>query len=331
MRDLVGAALAIFLSLLGLLYAAPQIQRNSRLLLDAPNAYQVQSFAEAASAYLSVPATFTAVLAATAAGNVQISAATLKAAGALDPSFMDSNGYRQSHVVIVHQAGAAQLQALVMTCGGTAIADQAVRHLIELAGGPIKGGGVPAVGVLSTSKTIAIGANGGLKVALANFQGTACPPVPGHIGAALFLDGAQIIPPYLFTDPVPGAGTGPNTMNTTLYMSGKDIQNTDDVYSSTKQRWMGQSIQDAVQGADGLVITKPTCPNGSPEIYTSPVAYSDNGTGLPLIGVQTYAVDNGKTWTAHLVVTTQNAAGTGTVRVNPSAAYGQILALAKCT
>ena len=40
MRDLFGAALAIFLSLLGLLYAAPQIQRNSRLLLDASNAYQ---------------------------------------------------------------------------------------------------------------------------------------------------------------------------------------------------------------------------------------------------------------------------------------------------
>ena len=78
MRDLIGAAMAIFLSLLGLLYAAPQIQRNSRLLLDAPNAYQVQTFAQAANAYLSVPATFSTVLAASAAGNVQISAATLK-------------------------------------------------------------------------------------------------------------------------------------------------------------------------------------------------------------------------------------------------------------
>src|ERR1700739_2433739 len=150
MRDLVGAALAIFLSLLALLYAAPQIQRNSRQLLDAPNAYQVQSFAQAANAYLSVPATFTAVLAATGAGNVQISAATLKAAGALDPSFVDSNGYGQSHVVIVHQVNSTQLQALVMTCGGTAIADQSVRHLIELGGGPIQGGGIRGEGVLSS-------------------------------------------------------------------------------------------------------------------------------------------------------------------------------------
>lgn len=331
MRDLVGAALAIFLSLLGLLFAAPQIQRNSRLLLDAPNAYQAQSFAQAANAYLSVPATFSAVLAATAAGNVQISAATLKAAGVLDPSFIDSNGYGQSHVVIVHQASATQLQALVMTCGGTAIADQSTRHLIELAGGPIKGGGIPAVGVLSTNRNIAIGANGGLKVTLANFLGTVCPPAPGHIGASLFLDGSQIIPPYLFTNPVPGAGAGPNTMNTTLYMGGNDIQNTDDVYSSTKQRWMGQSIQDAFQGADGMVVTKPTCPNGNPQIFTSPAAFSDNGAGLPLIGVQTYAVDNGTTWTIHLVVTTQNAAGTGSTQVNPSSTYGQILALAKCT
>jgi hypothetical protein len=331
MRDLVGAALAIFLGLTALLFAAPQIQRNARLLLDAPNAYQVQSFSQAANAYLSVPATFTSVLAAAAAGNVQISAATLKAAGALDPSFVDSNGYGQSHVVIVHRASATQLQALVMTCGGTAIADQAIRHLIALAGGPVKGGGIPAVGVLSTDGTVAIGANGGLRVTLPNFAGTACPPAPGHIGAALFLDGAQIIPPYLFANPVPGAGTGPNTMNTTLYLGGNDIQTVHDLYSSAKQRWLGQAIQDAFQGPDGLIVAKPDCPNGVPQIFTSPVAFSDNGVGLPLIGVQTYAVDNGPSWTVHLLVTTQNAAGTGASQVVPSAAYGQILALAKCT
>ncbi len=331
MRDLVGAALAIFLSLLGLLYAAPQIQRNSRLMLDAPNAYQMQAFAQAANAYLSVPATFSAVLAATAGGNVQISAATLRAAGALDPSFIDANGYGQSNVLIVHQLSGTQLQALAMTCGGAAIADQAVRHLIALAGGPIKGGGIPAVGVLSTNRTVAIGANGALKVALADFQGTACPPMPGHIGASLFLDGSQIVPPYLFTDAVPGAGAGPNTMNTTLYMGGNDIQDAHDVYSSAKQRWMGQAIQDAVQGADGMVVMKPACPHGAPEIYVAPVAFSDNGVGLPLIGVQAYAVDNGKSWTAHLIVITQNAAGTAAVRIRPTAAYGQLIALAKCT
>ena len=209
MRDLVGAALALFIGVMGLIFAAPQIQRNSRLLLDAPNAYQVQSFAQAANAYLSVPATFTAVVAATASGNVQISAATLIAAGALDPSFVDRNGYGQTHVVIVHKVSPTQLQALVMTCGGTAIPDQATRHLIELAGGPIKGGGIPAVGILSTNPTLAIGAAGGLSVALSSFAGTSCVPAAGHIGAALYLDGSQIIPPYLFASPVPGAGNGP--------------------------------------------------------------------------------------------------------------------------
>jgi hypothetical protein len=331
MRDLVGAGLALFLSLLGLLFAAPQIQRNSRLLLDAPNAYQVQSFAQAANAYLSVPATFSAVLAATLSGNVQISATTLMAAGGLDPSFVDRNGYGQTHAVIVHRMSPTQLEALVMTCGGRAIADQSTRHLIELAGGPIKGGGVPAVGILSTNPNVAIGANGGLNVALTSFGGTACTPAPGHIGAALYLDGSQIIPPYLFTNPVPGAGTGPNTMNTTLFMGGNDVQNTHDVYSSTKLRWMSQSIQDALQGPDGMTVAKPTCPNGVPQIFTSPVAFSDNGIGLPMIGVQTYAVDNGSSWTAHLVVTTQNSSGTGTTQITPGAAYGQILALAKCT
>ena len=112
MRDLLAPLLRFFSSLLGLLYAAPQIQRNSRLLLDAPNAYQVQNFTQAANAYLSVPATFTAVVAATAAGNIQISAATLIGAGALDPSFIDRNGYGQSHVVIVHQLSPTKLQAL---------------------------------------------------------------------------------------------------------------------------------------------------------------------------------------------------------------------------
>jgi hypothetical protein len=114
-------------------------------------------------------------------------------------------------------------------------------------------------------------------------------------------------------------------------MGGNDIQSANDVYSSTKQRWMGQAIQDAVQGGDGMVIAKPTCPNGNPEIYVAPVTFSDNGVGLPLIGVQAFAVDNGSSWTAHLVVTTQNAAGTGSVRVSPNATYGQLIALAKCT
>jgi len=63
--------------------------------------------------------------------------------------------------------------------------------------------------------------------------------------------------------------------------------------------------QDKWQGA------KPTCPHGAPEIYVAPVAFSDNGMGLPLIGVQTGAVDNGSNWTAHLVVITQNAGGSG--------------------
>jgi hypothetical protein len=331
MRDLVGAALALFLGLIGLLFAAPQIQRNARLLLDAPNAYQVQNFAQAANAYLTVPTTFSSVLAATATGNVQISAATLIAAGALDPSFVDANGYGQSHVVIVHQSGPTQLQALVITCGGAAIPDQETRHLIELAGGPIKGGGIPAIGILSTNPAVAIGANGGLSVPLARFAGTACTPAAGHIGASLYLDGSQIIPPFLFTNPVPGAGNGPNTMNATLFMGGNAIQNASDVYSSSKLRWMSQSVQDAFQGADGMVVAKPACPNGAPQIFTAPVAFSDNGVGLPLIGVQTYAVDNGASWTAHLVVTTQNSAGTGTIQVNPSGTYGQILALANCS
>jgi hypothetical protein len=331
MRDLMGAVLAIFLGIMGLSFAAPQIQRNSRLLLDAPNAYQVQNFTQAVGAYLSVPSTFTAVAAAATTANVQISAATLITAGSLDPSFVDKNGYGQSHVAIVHLAGASKLQVLVITCGGIVIADQSVRHLVELAGGPIKGGGIPALGILSTNPAIAVGAAGGLSVPLSSFGGTACTLAPGHIGAALYLDGSQIIPPYLFTNPVPGAGNGPNTMNTTLYMGGNDIQNTHDVYSSTKLRWMSQSIQDAIQGPDGLVITKPNCPNGVPQIYVSPVAFSDNGVGLPMIGVQTYAVDNGASWTAHLLITTQNSAGTGTTQVTPSAMFGQILALAKCT
>ncbi|HLZ09547.1 MAG TPA: hypothetical protein VKT80_13215 [Chloroflexota bacterium] len=63
------------------------------------------------------------------------------------------------------------------------------------------------------------------------------------------------------------------------------------------------------------MIAKPACPHGSPEIYVAPVAFSDNGAGLPLIGVQTWAVDNGSSWTAHLVVVTQNAAGTGVTRI----------------
>jgi len=234
MRDLVGAGLALFLATLSILLAAPQIQRNSQQMLDAPAAYQVQALTQAASSYLSTPANFTAVAAAAASANIFIVPSTLQGAGALDSSFVNSNRYGQMLGVIVHEVSATQLQALVITCGGTAMSDAAVRHLIQLAGGATKGGGIPAVGIYSTNTTAALGATGGLSVALASFAGTSCTPAAGHIGAALFLDGSQVIPDYLFRDPVPGAGTGPNTMNTALLMGGHDVNNAANVNATVK-------------------------------------------------------------------------------------------------
>lgn len=234
MRDLVAAGLAIFLTVLGLFYAAPQITRNSQQMLDAPAAYQMQALTQAAAAYLSTPANFTAVIAAAASANIFIPPSTLQGAGALDSSFVNSNRYGQTLGVIVHESSATQLQALVITCAGTAMSDATVRHLTQLAGGPIKGGGIPAVGIYSTNTTTAIGATGGLSVALASFGGTSCTPAAGHVGAKLFLDGSQIIPDYLFRDPVPGAGTAPNTMNTALLMGGHDVNNAANVNATTK-------------------------------------------------------------------------------------------------
>ena len=78
------------------------------------------------------------------------------------------------------------------------------------------------------------------------------------------------------------------------------------------------------------LVQKPVCRKGSPQIFISPVYFSDNGQGRPLLGVRTYATHSGSNWKIHMVVYTPNASGTGADTVDVSASFGRMMALTQC-
>ena len=52
----------------------------------------------------------------------------------------------------------------------------------------------------------------------------------------------------------------------------------------------------------GQFVNAPSCPSGTPKIYVMPVQFSDNGTGFPVIGLQSLAqaADDGSGWTVRM-------------------------------
>lgn len=74
-------------------------------------------------------------------------------------------------------------------------------------------------------------------------------------------------------------------------------------------------------------VTKPACPGGlSPQIFVSPAAFSDAGTGETISAVQTTATDLSATqWRVRLRVRTESG------WVSPAGTYGKIMVMTKCS
>lgn len=79
--------------------------------------------------------------------------------------------------------------------------------------------------------------------------------------------------------------------------------------------------------ANNSNIPKPQCPviAPNPQIFLSPVIYSQNNTAKPLRAVQTWATSNGNNWVPHLRVMTRDG------WTSPGSSYGQMLAIIKCS
>lgn len=97
-------------------------------------------------------------------------------------------------------------------------------------------------------------------------------------------------------------------------------------YDRIKARTLSQSVQDATVTADSGVIGKPSCPAAEvPQIFVAPTMFSEDATGNAIGAVQAWAIDNGADWTVRLRILTRNG------WVTPTAAYGKLLVLTKCT
>lgn len=320
MKELFAFIVATILGLVAFTRGMPLLRGASDRPFEDSAATMQSQVTDAAVDY--VRTFFGTLLTATAGGVAEVTPAMLRATGKLDPAFVDGDWFGQTHSVMVRQLSATQLQIAVATCGGT-IPDDTLFRLAPQAG---KYGGI-----ISTADPATIrGAVGGWAVPVAAFGGgtAGCPLSAGSLVSVVYFDNGAVLTPYLSRLPMPEFGAEPNTMGTTLSMGGHTVENAQDLQLSSGT-WLSSAIMatDIVQ--DGATIAKQSCPHGTPSIDVAPVVFSGPNTGLPLIGVQAHATDNGGSWTVHLDIYTVAPDGSGTVAV-PSGPQGRALVMERC-
>ena len=147
---------------------------------------------------------------------VVVSVAQLQAAKALDASFAATTPYRQTWQMQVLQPSAGNLQALVVTTGGTALPDRLANKIAALISGSTgkNGGFIPKndSGVYPAGN--AYGAFSQWKVSTANYTGV----TGGQLAALLTFNSSQLGDNRLYRNQVPGQPQL-NTMTTPLIMA----------------------------------------------------------------------------------------------------------------
>lgn len=133
----------------------------------------------------------------------------LQAVNLLDGSFNAINPYGQTWQIAVLQPSPGNLQALVMSYGGTAMSDMTASKIAGLVGQP--GGIIPKndSGIYPGGAGTAYGSWGGWNQSTANYPSIS----GGHLAALLNFNNGQLGSNYLYRNAVPGQQQL-NTMNT---------------------------------------------------------------------------------------------------------------------
>ena len=108
----------------------------------------------------------------------------------LPVTFNDTNGYGQSHYLLVRQPSANVLDGLVVTSGGQTIPDNQLGRIASLVGAD--GGFVPTNPVSGTAGDIP-GVAGGWGSNTANWAAATVTPTAGHIAATTAFNGASLL------------------------------------------------------------------------------------------------------------------------------------------
>ncbi|MDA8254059.1 MAG: shufflon system plasmid conjugative transfer pilus tip adhesin PilV [Betaproteobacteria bacterium] len=227
-------------------------QQNSTIVLGTVAAQQLKQLTSAAQQY--IQANFSAVLGASSTTTpATITVPMLIATGFLPQGFQALNPYGQTWQVEALQAPAGQIQALVMSIGGTPVPTRDAARITAQAGaeGGIVGGGTGTLSSPTCAAGQACGAFGGWKIATSGYTGLG----PGSLlGLLAFNSAGQLNQQYLYRVAVPGQPQL-NQMQTNLDMGNNNINNAQNISASGQIHALGTSTADLPPGWGGGLTT----------------------------------------------------------------------------
>ena len=174
----------------------------------------------------------------------------LQAVNLLDGSFSATNAFGQTWQTQVLQPSAGNLQAVVMSYGGTAMSDKIASKIAGLVGA--QGGFIPKNDSGIYAAGTAYGSFGGWIASTANYGSIS----GGHLAALLAFNNGQLTSNYLYRNAVPGQPQL-NRMGTALDMGGNNLNNAGTVTTAGRIT-AGEYIQ-----FQGVATVDTACPPGS--------------------------------------------------------------------
>jgi hypothetical protein len=300
----------------------------------------------------------------TASSGPVISFVDLQSAGCLPERFENVNAWGQHYIITARLDSNGALAMIVLTAGGRehspehpTFANIMVPETAALArAGFIPTGQIGSSGVLR-------GAYGGWEVSLA---GLGLSATPGHLGSISTFTAEDLGQDFLYRVAVPGRPEL-NAMQVSLDMTGHSINQVGDLafvpktYDAAANFCVdsadeGRTFLDAEAGlylcrdgktvmitdsgnslmlkeaqavANGEIIAKPVCPEGTnqhPEIFVAPSIVSSGAQSPPLSSVQAWATEiSADEWQVNL-----RALNTNNQWVYPAADYGRVVVMTTC-
>lgn len=125
---------------------------------------------------------------------------------------------------------------------------------------------------------------------------------------------------------------GNNITNANNITAAGNITAQDFVGANGNGRSLNRQIAEVGVMNPGGSIFKPTCAAGlSPQIFVTPTMYSNTSTGGSIQAVQTWAVDEGTTWSAHMRILVQSGWVTDAGFTQGGVDYGKVQFITKCS
>lgn len=150
---------------------------------------------------------------------------SLQAGGYIPSSYIDSNSYGQSTVVLVRQPTAGNLEAMITTVGGRDIPDRELGQIMRRMGS--HGGAILNHNVLGNIQTIQ-GTGGAWQTLASDWNSGSTGPTAGHIMSTVSLYGGTALSNYIYRNAIPGMPQA-NRMQTSVDVNNYDLNHINNV------------------------------------------------------------------------------------------------------